>query len=227
MTDNAPFEIIDAGRMPYAEALALQKDLVAAKKNGESRDYLLLVEHPPVITLGRTAKESHVLFSTDELKSHGIEVHAIERGGDVTYHAPGQLVGYPVVDLRRAGLGVREYLRFLESVIIDVLDTLGIEGFAREGLTGVWTARGKVAAIGVAVTRWISFHGFALNVATDLAGFDSIVPCGIRNERVTSIREILGAKVSVEDVKGHIAAAFGKHLAARRNSNIKAPAGSL
>ena len=226
MTDDAPFKLIDAGRMPYAETLALQKRLVAAKKNGDEIDYLILVEHPPVITLGRTARDSHVLFSRNDLAARGIEVHAVERGGDVTYHAPGQLVGYPIIDLRRAGLGVREYLRFLESVVIDVLDVFGIEGFAREGLTGVWTSRGKVAAIGVAVTRWISFHGFALNVETDLAGFDAIVPCGIRDESVTSMSEILGGGVSSDDVKQACVAVFQRRLAAKPGAGEGVKAGS-
>jgi len=207
--------ILDAGRVAYGEALELQWKLVAGKRGGDATDYLLFVEHPPVITLGRSAKEEHVRATRGELKGRGVEVFEIERGGDVTYHGPGQVVGYPIIDLKRAGLGISEHLRMLEAILVEALGTFGIEAFTRKGLTGVWTERGKIAAIGVAVRRWISFHGFALNVNTDVSAFDLIVPCGLAGERVTSMAEALGGAVDAEAVKGAIAGGFARRLSAR------------
>ncbi len=199
MSDHS-LRIINAGLMPFGPALELQKRLVRAKKDGSPADFLVLVEHPSVITLGRTADERHLLFPREELAARGIEVFEVERGGDVTYHGPGQLVGYPILDLKRAGLGVSDYLRFLESVIVEVLSAFGVRAFARAGLTGVWTDRGKIAAIGVAVTRWISYHGFAINVDVEPSAFDAIVPCGLSGESVTSIRHLTGSRLGVGEV---------------------------
>lgn len=207
--------VIDAGVMPYSGALTLQKSLVAAKKRGEPRDYLVLVEHNPVITLGRRADEAHLKLPRDALWARGVEVYDCERGGDVTFHGPGQLVGYPIIDLKRAGLGVAEYLRFLEDVIIESLRRLGVEGFRRPRLTGVWTAQGKVASIGIAVTRWISFHGFALNVNTDLSAFEMIVPCGLAGEKVTSISGMTGTPADMAAVKSVVAGVLRERLGAR------------
>lgn len=211
-------EIIDAGRMAYAEALALQKKLAADKAGGEPRDFLILVEHPPVVTLGRSSKPANVLLPRAELARRGIEVFDVERGGDVTLHGPGQLVGYPIVDLRRAGLGVTDYMRFLEGVVIGTLGGFGVEAFARKGLTGVWTGRGKIAAIGVAVRRWVSFHGFALNVSIDLSLFDVIVPCGLAGERVTSMAEVGGSTVDLGAVREAVSRVFSEGLADRRRA---------
>jgi lipoate-protein ligase B len=204
--------IIDAGLMRYSCALELQRSLVARKKDGDESDYLILVEHTPVITLGRRACESHLLMPREEMARRGVDVFDIERGGDVTYHCPGQLVGYPIVDLKRAGLGVGAWLRFIEAALVEALVPFGVAGFARKGLTGVWTHEGKLAAIGVAVTRWISFHGFALNVNADLSGFDLIVPCGLASERVTSMSRILGKPVDMGSVKSEIARVFSRRL---------------
>lgn len=212
MTDSRQLEILDAGLMAYADALALQKRLVADKIAGDTRDFLVLVEHPPVITLGRTARAANLLLSRPELARRGIEAFDVERGGDVTLHAPGQLVGYPVVDLKRAGLGVTDHLRFLERVIIDTLAGFRIDAFTRKGLTGVWTASGKIAAIGVAVRRWISFHGFALNVNTDLSLFNVIVPCGLSGEKVASMAGVTGAPVDISAVREAVVRAFSDAL---------------
>ena len=210
--------VIDAHLMRYAEALELQHSLVAQKKGGDEADYLILVEHPPVITLGRRARESHLLLPRRELDRRGVDVFDIERGGDVTYHCPGQLVGYPIVDLKRAGLGVGAWLRFLETALVDAVAAFAVAAFARNGLTGVWTHEGKLAAIGVAVTRWISFHGFALNVNADLSGFDLIVPCGLSSEKVASMSRILGAPVDMNSVKSEIARVFSRRLAEFRDT---------
>jgi len=199
MSDHS-LRMINAGLMAFGPALELQKRLVRAKKGGVPADFLVLVEHPSVITLGRTADERHLLFPREELAARGIEVFEVERGGDVTYHGPGQLVGYPILDLKRAGLGVSDYLRFLESVIVEVLGAFGVRAFARAGLTGVWTDRGKIAAIGVAVTRWISYHGFAINVDVEPSAFDAIVPCGLSGESVTSILHLTGSRPGVGEV---------------------------
>jgi lipoate-protein ligase B len=208
-------EITDAGLMAYGEALDLQRGLVRRKVSGDERDFLVFVEHPCVITMGRRGGEKNLRISRDELARRGIEVYDVERGGDVTWHGPGQLVGYPIIDIKRAGLGVTDYLRFLEGVLTESLRVFGIEAFVRKGLTGVWTRHGKIAAIGVAVRRWISFHGFALNVNTDPGAFDSIIPCGLSGERVTSMAEVLGGPVEMARVKESIAGVFSGELAAR------------
>ncbi|HUU42200.1 MAG TPA: lipoyl synthase, partial [Planctomycetota bacterium] len=164
-------------------------------------EYLVLVEHPPVVTLGRRADRSNVRVSEDELRRRGFELHETARGGDVTYHGPGQIVGYPIIDLDRHRTGVREYLRLLEEVLIRTLAEFDIDGRRIDGLTGVWTDRGKVAAIGVAVRRWITYHGFALNVNTDLSHFRVITPCGISGRPVTSLAEILGREIDASAVR--------------------------
>jgi len=199
--------------MRYAEALALQRSLVDGKKAGDATDYLVLVEHPPVVTLGRKAEEGHLVVPREALAARGIDVADIERGGDVTYHGPGQLVGYPIVDIKQRGIALDKYLRLLEEALIETLLAFGVEGSRRKGLTGVWTAQGKVAAIGVAVTRWITFHGFALNVNIDPAEFGVIVPCGLAGEKVTSMRAVLGRPVDMNEVKRVVADALEKALA--------------
>jgi len=193
------------GRLAYREALALQDSLVRARRTGEVPDTLLLVEHPPVITLGRGADRAHVLLSPAESRARGIEVHEVGRGGDVTYHGPGQLVGYPVLELVGARRDLHAYLRFLEEVLIDVAATFGIAGHRVPGLTGVWVGTNKLAAIGVRVsTGWVTSHGFALNVGSDLDGFKTIVPCGIAERGVTSLSMLAGCELSVEDVAGRV-----------------------
>jgi lipoate-protein ligase B len=194
---------LDVGRAPYAPTLRLQERLVAEVKAADpERAYLVLVEHePPVITLGRGADAAHVVASAARLRAEGIELHPSSRGGDVTYHGPGQLVGYPILRLDLHGRDVHRYLRDLEEVLIRLLARFGIEGGRVEGQTGVWVGCEKVAAIGVAIRRWVTYHGFALNVCPDLRHFDLIVPCGIRGKGVTSLEKLLGRPVPVAEVK--------------------------
>ena len=180
-------EVIEAGLVPYAEALSWQRDLAQSRIEGRlPNDLLLLLEHPPVVTLGRTSQESHVL------RPAGVEVFEVERGGDVTFHGPGQLVGYPIIDLSGYKQDLHWYLRTLEQALIDALATLGIPGERNPGYTGVWTNGRKIASIGVHVKKWVTWHGFALNVATDLAEFQRIVPCGIPGVEMTSVERELG-----------------------------------
>ena len=185
MSDRV-FEVIQAGRVPYDEALAWQRGLAQDRIAGRlAHDVLLLLEHPPVITLGRSSHAENVLAPDAE----GIAVFEIERGGDVTYHGPGQLVGYPILDLTHHRQDLHWYLRTLEQALIDALAQLGIPAERNPGYTGVWTSAGKrkIASIGVHVKQWVTWHGFALNVTTDLSGFDRIVPCGISGVEMTSI----------------------------------------
>ena len=189
------------GRSDYLSTLDLQIDLRDKVREDPSEEYLVLVEHPPVVTLGRRADRANVLVAADELRRRGFELHEISRGGDVTYHGPGQIVGYPIIDLNRHRVGIREYMRRLEEVVIRTLAAFGVEGRRVDGLTGVWTDHGKVAAIGVAVRRWITYHGFALNVNTDLSHFAVITPCGISGKPVTSMARILGREVDEREVR--------------------------
>jgi lipoyl(octanoyl) transferase len=183
-----PLRIEDLGRRPYAEVLELQRDLRRRRIEGElGEDVLLLVEHPPVITLGRGTRPSSLPIARSELERRGVEVFEVERGGDVTFHGPGQLVGYPILDLRGHRQDLHWYLRRLEDVLIQALGELGIEADRNPGLTGVWTAGRKIASIGIHVKQWVTLHGFALNVTTDLDPFDLIVPCGIRQVVMTSV----------------------------------------
>lgn len=182
-------ELVRAGRVPYTEALEWQRRLAQARITRHlPHDVLLLLEHPPVITIGRGTRPGHLLAAA------GIECVAVERGGDVTYHGPGQLVGYPILDLRDHRPDLHWYLRALETALIGALERLDIEGERRQGLTGVWTRGGhrKIASIGVHVKQWVTWHGFALNVTTDLAAFDRIVPCGIPGVVMTSVAKERG-----------------------------------
>jgi lipoyl(octanoyl) transferase len=181
-------EVVEAGRVPYGAALEWQRELAAARMARRlDHDVLLLLEHPPVITLGRASRGEHVL------RPEGVEVFDVERGGDVTFHGPGQLVGYPILDLTAHRPDLHWYLRTLEAALIGALDTLGIAAERRAGFTGVWTGGKKIASIGVHVKQWVTWHGFALNVSTDLASFERIVPCGIDGVEMTSIERELGS----------------------------------
>jgi lipoate-protein ligase B len=184
---------IDLGRRPYGEVLELQRELARRRAAGTIRDdLLLLVEHQPVITLGRGTRPESLPLPPEELVRRGIAVHEVERGGDVTYHGPGQLVGYPILDLQRHRPDLHWYLRTLEGALIDGLAELGIEAERSTGLTGVWTAGRKIASIGIHVRHWITFHGFALNVTTNLDPFGLIIPCGIQGVEMTSVARELG-----------------------------------
>lgn len=201
-------EVRRLGRMPYREAWALQRELVAARAAGEIPDTLLLLGHPPVITIGRGGASEHLVASADQLAARGVELVETDRGGDVTFHGPGQIVGYPIVELTARGRDLHRYMRDLEEVVIGALAEFGIEAGRIEGLTGVWVGEAKVAAIGIRVSRWISHHGFALNVDTDLSFFDLIVPCGIVDKRVTSMRRLLGRPVERPAVEDALERAF-------------------
>ena len=196
-----PLTVRDLGVVPYAEALGIQKDLVVRRRAGEIPDTLLLIEHPHVITMGSSADETDVLVDEAERARLGIELFQVGRGGGVTYHGPGQLVAYPILDLKPDRKDLHAYLRDLEETLIEVAAAFGVAARRREGLTGVWTDRGKLAAIGVRVSsQWITSHGVAINVRSDLAFFDRIVPCGLPGEAVTSLERELSRAVSLDEV---------------------------
>lgn len=197
-------DVMRLGRKSYAEVWDLQKHLVDRRKAGEIPDTLVLVEHDPVYTLGKNANEDHLLQS----RPSGIPVYRIERGGDVTYHGPGQLVGYPILDLHDHRLSVSWYMRSLEKVILNSLAHFRIDATRRQGLTGVWVQDEKIAALGVRLSRWVSMHGFALNVCADLVYFDGIIPCGLFEHGVTSMDRVLGRRLSIRTVEDVVVAEF-------------------
>jgi lipoyl(octanoyl) transferase len=200
------------GRMPYEGALALQRELVEERRAERIGDTLLLVEHPHVLTLGVRGDggQSHILASPDVLASRGIEVCETGRGGDVTYHGPGQIVGYPILDLKPDRCDVHRYLRDLEEVLIRTAADFDVEAGRVAGLTGVWVGREKLAAVGVRISRWVTSHGFALNVSTDLEYFDLIVPCGLEGRGVTSLARLLGQPVEPDAVEMRIVERFSE-----------------
>ena len=204
-----PLDVRPLGSVPYGEGLKLQAELVASRRAGEVPDTLLLLEHPHVITLGSSADEAHVLLGKAERDRLGIEIFEVGRGGGVTYHGPGQLVAYPILDLRPLGKDLHDYLRRLEDVLIRAAAALGVTARRREGLTGVWTEQGKLAAIGVRVSsQWISSHGVALNVSSDLRYFEAIVPCGIEGEGVTSLSRELGRPIGLGEAAEMLTRSF-------------------
>jgi lipoyl(octanoyl) transferase len=196
--------------VPYGEALSLQRSLVEERRAGRVDDTLLLVEHPHVLTLGVRGDggRSHILATPDILASRSVEVHETGRGGDITYHGPGQIVGYPIIDLKPDRCDVHRYVRDLEAVLIRTAARYGVVGERVEGLTGVWVGREKLAAIGVRIARWVTSHGFAFNVTTDLEYFNLIVPCGIADRGVTSLARLLGRTVQQAEVEAHIVSDF-------------------
>lgn len=212
MTERAPGAIpaYDLGRVPYREALAFQHRAVETRARGESPDVLYFTEHEPVLTVGRSGHLENLRAPVPELTRRGIEVVAVERGGDVTYHGPGQIIGYPIVSLAElpGGRDLHRYLRDLEEALIRAIASYGLDAKRKAPYTGVWVGERKVAAIGVAVRRWVAFHGFALNVNPDLSHFDLIHPCGIRHLGVASLASLLGAAPPREQVIARLAAAF-------------------
>ncbi len=214
--DPAAPRVLDWGRTRYADALARQRALVAQRKADAAQDTLVFTEHDPVYTVGvRPGADRHLVWSEAALRAAGIEVARTNRGGDITYHGPGQIVGYPVVSLRERR-DLHAYLRLLEQVLIDAVAAFGIPAARRDGMTGIWTGTRKIAAIGVAVSAWVTYHGFALNVDPDLAHFGGIVPCGITDGTVTSMAAELGAAPAPAAVKTALAQAFAERFAAFR-----------
>jgi len=199
-------EFHDLGRIGYAEAFELQQRLVEERKKGLVPDQLLIVEHPHVITLGRNGRQEHLLAGEEVLRRAGVSFHHTDRGGDITYHGPGQVVGYPILDLREWKRDVAAYVRAIEQVLIDTLAGFGISSGRVQGATGVWVDGKKIAAIGVHISRWVTSHGFALNVTTDLSYFQYIVPCGLAKP-VTSMAE-LGCRASRGEVVSALARSF-------------------
>lgn len=213
--DRPSLHVWLAGEVPYCQAVAWQERLLAGWLPS-SPDLLLLLEHPPVITLGRRADLANLLYSPSQLMARGIDLVATSRGGDVTYHGPGQLIGYPMVDLTRYGLDLHAYLRQLERVLILTLKDFGLQAEGRLGSTGVWLGLKKIASIGIAVRQWVTWHGFALNVSNSLDGFSMIVPCGLPGVQMTSLSEALGRIVTTAEVIpvliDHFATVFNRTL---------------
>ncbi len=201
--------LVDCGRMPYGRAWALQRALLAARQAGRVPDTVLLVEHAPVITVGRAGRAANILMPREALEARGVEVYDVERGGDVTYHGPGQLVGYPILNLRALDEDVVRYVRLLEATLIAALGTWGIGAERVRGYPGVWVGEAKIAAIGVAVKRKVTMHGFALNVDPDLSHFELINPCGL-GKPVTSMARLLGRPVSLGEVRPEVSRVFGE-----------------
>lgn len=216
------FRTLRPGRLPYGAALALQEELLEERRQRQA-DTLILLEHPPVITFGRRAADSHLLLSEGDLTRSGIEVVHTSRGGDITYHGPGQLVGYPIVDLDLLGRDLHHYLRLLEATLIDVLATFAVTGETVPGKTGVWVHGAKIASIGIAVRRWVSWHGFALNVGADLSGFSAIVPCGLPGVTMTSLERLLGFNVPVAAVEEQVIRSFAKLFASSYAGDYDSP----
>lgn len=205
------FEVRRLGIVPYREALELQKTLVEERRANRVPDLLLLLQHPAVITLGvRRDSRSHVRATDGQLAAHGIEVHEAGRGGDVTYHGPGQIVGYPILDLRPDRCDVHRYVRDLEEVMIRVCADYGIAAHRIAGLSGAWVGNEKIGAIGVRISRWITSHGFAFNVNTRLDDFQLIVACGIADRGVTSLQKLVGSQLSIEEVEQRVIRRFAE-----------------
>ena len=197
-------QVQDLGNSPYKRTWELQKELQLQRIENNIDDTLLLVEHEPVYTFGKNADENHLLQNYPE----NVKLFHIERGGDITFHGPGQIVGYPIMDLHNYKMSISWYMRTLEEVIIRSLDKFGISADRKDGLTGVWVEDEKIAALGVRISRWVTMHGFALNVNTDLAYYDNIIPCGIFDYGITSMKHILREKQNMSKIKSTLSAVF-------------------
>jgi len=206
--------LVNLDTVPYADGLALQHRIVEARKRGALNDVLLLLEHPPVFTLGRNARESNILAARELLQQMGIDVFRVERGGDVTYHGPGQLVGYPILDLHNFRLDVGWFVRSMEEMLLRALADFGIRGRRIEKLVGVWldtpNGEAKIVQIGARIEQWVTYHGFAVNVDPNLAHFDLIVPCGIGDKAVTSMTRVLNQPIEMRTVRARVAARFAE-----------------
>ena len=211
MPSPSPCQIIRLGTVEYHRAWELQVELATKVRDGAQPNTLLLLEHSPVYTKGRLSKSEHILLSDEELRQKGIGLYEADRGGQVTFHGPGQLVAYPVVDLRQWG-GPIKYVRTLERIIVDSLADFKITAETIDGITGVWVGGAKIAAIGVKISRGVAYHGFAINVTTDLSYYSHIVPCGIPDRPVTSVAQVLGEDVDMEMAQYSLAYQFGKGM---------------
>ncbi len=209
---NTELKVLDLGRTLYRPTWELQKRLVEARAESRIPDCLLITEHEPVLTMGRGTDRSNLLVDPDQLAARGIDLHEIERGGDITFHGPGQAVLYPIIDLRARDRDVRRFLRDMEAFVIKALADLGLEAGIKEGLTGIWVDDHKVGAIGVAVSRWVTYHGVAINVNTDLDYFKLINPCGITEYPVGSISRLLGREMKLEYFTDLLAGHFADHF---------------
>jgi lipoyl(octanoyl) transferase len=224
-----PLEIRKLGLVPYGDALQLQRALVEERRADHVPDLLLLLQHPPVITVGVKGDggRANILVTTERLAELGIEISETGRGGDVTYHGPGQIVGYPILDLRPDRCDVHRYVRDLENVMIRVCTDYGLAAGCIKGLTGTWLGGEKIGAIGVRISRWITSHGFAFNVSTNLEHFQLIVPCGIVNHGVTSLEKATGRRVAIEEVEDrfvdHFAAVFERDVTEPSSSQRRRP----
>lgn len=207
-------KIIDLGKRDYGEVLEIQRTIQKQIIGHEKEDHLLLVEHNPVLTLGIRTEEKNILVNEQYLKEKGIDIYEVERGGDVTYHGPGQIVGYPIINLEYHKKSIRKYIIRLEEVFISLLkDEYNIDAHREEAkYTGIWVANKKITAMGVSVKKWVTMHGFAFNVNTDLSYFDLIVPCGLKERGVTSLENILGEKQDMDDVKKKLIKSFVKNM---------------
>lgn len=212
------YTVLDLGRTRYNEALAVQRAVQEQRKAGLCADTLILTEHEPVLTLGRGADGRHILEGPERLRQLDIAVVPVERGGDVTYHGPGQLVAYPIVDLTGYGRDIRRYVRGLEESAIALLGRFGVAGDRRSGTPGVWVGDAKVASVGVFVSRWVTLHGIAINIDPDLSHFDLIEPCGLVGMRMTSLAEAIGRRVTVADIQDLYVAGLIATLRALRAS---------
>lgn len=203
-------QIVDVGLTAYQPTWKLQQKIFNLRVDQKISDVLLLTQHHHVYTLGKSSNEAHLLADENELKATGAEVYRIDRGGDITYHGPGQLVGYPILDLNGYYLDIHRYLRDIEEVLMRTLNDFGIKSHREENYTGVWVGSEKITAIGVKVSRWVTMHGFALNVNTNLSYFNRIIPCGIFHKGVTSMVRILGNEVPLQDVIKSVSLHFGE-----------------
>lgn len=205
---SAKFNVVDLGQKDYKEVWDIQKVIHEKRVQNKLCNTLLLVEHPPVITMGKSGKNTNLLLSPQVLEQKGIAYYEIERGGDVTFHGPGQLVGYPIFNVKEGFAGIKPFVNKMEDAIIQTLAKFGISGEKREKMIGIWAEGRKICSVGIAVKRWVSFHGFALNVNTNLEHFNLIIPCGLKNVTMTSMQVILGNTVDLEEVKKSIIESF-------------------
>ena len=205
-------KIINLGMIDYLESWNIQKELLQRRINNEMGDVFIILEHPPVITIGKTGKKENVLADKEVLSRESIKIFYTDRGGDVTLHCPGQIVVYPIINLKDLKCDLHWYMKKLEHVIISLMNEYCVHAFTREGLTGVWTAGGKIASIGIGVREWVTFHGVSLNVSPDLKYFSYVKPCGLDDVKMTSMEEFLKSSVDMEEVKTRLMEIFVKEM---------------